>query len=170
MFYKLLISVLVLTSLPAMAHAQINSHTSASANSGGNMVGPGGNVVTGDESASVQVTTNTSSSGTSSVYIKTDVNGDVHEEAVEVRGATNVKVEAVPAKTTIQVQEGTPPTTVKSEVVSAAAHAPSDTSISGVATAAVEASAAQAVVGPGFGTQIILAVRSFFAGLLSWFA
>lgn len=145
MLYSMFLSLLVV-SLPAMAHAQIYSHTSASSNTGGNVVGPGGKVITGNESASVRVS-NTSAQGTSSssVYIKTEVNGTVHEETVATRGAMSVSVEATPAKTTIKVQEGTPPITVRSYV------------------------AGPVPEGPGLGARIILAIQSIFLGLLGWF-
>jgi len=165
MLYKILLS-LIIVSVPAMAHAQIYSNTSASSNSGGNVVGPGGTVTTGDSSASVQVTTNTSSSNTSTIEIKTNVNGVVHEESRTTTGATNVEVVATPAQTTIKIQEGTPPVTVKHEVVTAAG---SSSAASASNTATTTPYATTSPQEPGLGAQIVLAVQSFLAGLLSWF-
>lgn len=168
MLYTILLSLVVGISLPAMAHAQIYSHTTATADSGGNVAGPGGTVTTGNSSASVQVHTTTSSSGTSSVYIKTDVNGTVHEETVPTRGATDVSVEATPTKTTTDVKEGTPPTVVRHTVVPAASSSASDEGSSSAPAAAQPSTTAQEG-GLGLGAQIVLAVQNFFAGIFSWF-
>ncbi len=162
MLYKILLSLLVV-SLPAMAHAHIESSTSASSNSGGNVVGQGGTVTTGDSSASVQVSnTKSSGSSSSSIYIKTEANGTVHEETIHSSDAhTDVSVETTHAGTKIQVREGTPPVVVKHQVVAASGTAATST-VGAEATTTPEVPA-------GLASQIVLAVQSFFAGLLSWF-
>lgn len=170
MLHKTLLSFAILF-LPVMVHAQIYTHTSASSNSGGNVVGPGGRVTTGDSSASVQVTTNTSSSNTSTIEIKTTTNSAVHEETVTTRGPTNVSVEATPATTTIQVEEGTPPVTIKRQVITppAAAREVPVSAIAVVGTVAM----AESVAAPeesrlGLGTWIVLAVHNLFSGIFGW--
>jgi hypothetical protein len=161
--YKILLSLLV-ASLPALAHAQIYSSVSASSDSGGNTVGSGGKIITGDSSASVQVTTNTSSSNTSDVQIRTSVNGTMHEETASTKGATSVKVMATPQKTTIHVTEGTPPVVVKHEVVAASSEASASTS-AGEPWATTTLREAEA----GFGARLVLSIQNFFTGLFGWF-
>ncbi len=161
MLYKTLLSLVVI-SLPGMAHAQIYSHTTASSNSGGNTVGAGGTVTTGNAVSSVQVS-NTGSQGTSSssIYIRTEANGVVHEETIHSDNThADVSVETTPKGTQIEVREGTPPKVVRQEFISATT-SPSTTQSE--AATSTEAPAA------GLGAQIVLTVQSFFAAVFNWF-
>ncbi|HEY4502082.1 MAG TPA: hypothetical protein VJJ20_03400 [Candidatus Paceibacterota bacterium] len=160
-----MLTILTILSMPAMAHANINSNTSASSNTGGNVVGQGGTVTTGDAVSSVQVS-NTSAQGTSSssVYIKTEANGVVHEETyTSDKADTSVRVETTPKGSTIEVREGTPPTVVRQEFIYAS------TSSSTAADSGTSTEASAVASTEGLGVRIILAVQNFFAGLLGWF-
>ncbi len=162
MLYNILTTLAIL-SLPGMAYAHIESSTSAVSNTGGNTVGAGGTVTTGNAVSSVQVS-NTSSQGTSSssIYIRTEANGVVHEETVHSNDEhTDVLVETTPAGTEIEVRKGTPPTVVKHEVVSASSSASTSSAATEATTAPQEPT--------GFGAQILLAVQNIFLGILSWF-
>jgi len=77
--------------------ATIHSETSASADSGGNVVGSGGRVMTGSASASASVYTNISgdsSGGTVDISVTTERNGDVQTEErhIDVPAGTSVSV------------------------------------------------------------------------------
>ena len=166
MLYKTLLSLLVV-SLPAAAHAQVYSSTSASSQSGGNYAGPGGVVHTGSASASVS-TSNVSGSSSSTFYIKTDAGGVVREES-HTSSSTNVsvKVTATPEGTVVETQEGSAPV-VRRTVPAQAAGATS----SAAATSTQDATSSPAEAGGGvlgLGAQIVLSIQSFFAGLLGWF-
>ncbi len=161
MLYKLLTTLAVL-SLPGMAYAYIDSNTSAVSNTGGNVAGPGGTVTTGSAVSSVQVS-NTSSHGTSSssIYIRTEANGTVHEETFAGSGGnTDVSVETTPKGTQIEVREGTPPKVVRQEFISASTSSSTTQSEAATSTGAPAA---------GLGAQIVLAVQSFFAAVFNWF-
>ena len=150
--------------IPGLAAADIKSSTSASSESGGNVLGPGGKVTTGGASASVS-TSNTSGSSSSSVYIKTDANGVVHEETYTTNKSTvDVSVQTMPQGSEIEVREGVPPTVVRHEVVVASS---STESASGTANASATTTPQEP--GIGLGAQIVLVVQSIFMGLLSWF-
>ena len=191
MRHKLLATLLVALSLPAMAHAQIYSNTSASSNSGGNAAGPGGSVRTGDSSASVSAS-NSSASGTSSssIRIRTTVNGDSHEESfTSDSGDVSVSVQSTPEETVIETREGSAPAVKKvipaqPKPQSAKADAKDDiganvkteaqADAAAAAPAAPVAAAASASsdseeIKPGLGAWIVRSVQSFFAGLFSWF-
>jgi hypothetical protein len=191
MRHKLLAGLVIALSLPAMAHAQIYSNTSASSNSGGNVVGPGGSIRTGDSSASVSAS-NSSASGTSSssIRIRTTVNGEAHEESfTSGSGDVSVSVRSTPKETVIETREGTAPAVKKvipaqPKPQSAKADAKADTQASAkteaqataqadaavAAAPAASAAAASEEAEPGLGAWIIRSVQSFFAGLFSWFA
>lgn len=78
--------------VPVLALAQIHSDTSAESDTGGNI----GNGTTGSASASSHSTTviDGSGNGTVEVYIKTNTDGEVHEESIkkEVQGGVEVRV------------------------------------------------------------------------------
>jgi len=166
--HKLILTTMVALTLPALASADISSHTSASSQTGGNMVGPGGKVETGSASASV-TTSNVKGSSTSSVYIKTNANGEVYEEThTSNSSSVDVSVQATPKATTIDVREGAKPTVQKVIPVSG--------SVSGevVATTSVAtgepATTTPKAEGLSVAATIVLAVQSFFAGIFSWFS
>ena len=82
---------------PTAFAATIHSETSASADSGGNVVGEGGRVVTGSASASASVYTNVSgneSGGTVDISISTEQDGEVQTEErhIDVPAGTSVSV------------------------------------------------------------------------------
>lgn len=180
MFYKLLASIAI-ASLPVMAHAQIYSYASASSNSGGNAAGPGGRVETGGASASVS-TSNIDGTSGSSVYIKTNANGAVHEESYTTpSGDVSVSVQSTPKETVIEAREGTAPAVKK--IIPASPEPVQEKSAIGTRAKAAAlpslvpavpsvASVASASVpqeqGLGLGARIALSIRSFFAGLFSW--
>ena len=94
MTYRIAALLIVSALLPAFAHAQIISNVSASSDSGGNAAGPGTTVRTGSSYSSVQVTT-VSWQGSSTVHIKTEVNGQKHEETyTKPSGSIGVSVVA----------------------------------------------------------------------------
>lgn len=191
MRHKLLASLVIALSLPAMSHAQIYSNTSASSNSGGNTVGPGGSVRTGDSSASVS-TSNSSASGasSSSIRIRTTVNGEAHEESfTSDSGDVSVSVQSTPEETVVETREGSapavkkvipaPPKPQSSKADARAdteAGAKTETQATAQADAAVAAAPAASAaadseeMGHGLGAWIVRSVQSFFAGLFSWFA
>jgi hypothetical protein len=94
-------AALSLSLLASAASAQIYSHTEASSDTGGNVVGPGGTIVTGSESASVQVRNVVG--GTSSVQITTEVNGQVRQESFSADKKLEVTVTATPERTETRV-------------------------------------------------------------------
>jgi hypothetical protein len=162
MSHKILFSLLVI-SLPAMAHAQIYSRTTASSDSGGNAAGPGGKVETGSASASVTASS-ISGSSSSSIYIKT--NG--HEESYSSGSSdVGVSVQATPKETVIETREGS---AVKRTVIpSASAPLQASAEPAGPAAAVAEIMPAAArAQSPGLGAAIVLSIRNFFAGLLGW--
>ena len=152
-----------------MAHAQIYSNTSASSQTGGNVVGAGGNVETGDASASV-TTSNVSGKSSSSVYIKTDVNGVVYEESHSSdSGDVSVEVTSIPAGVVVETREGAS-APVRRTVTEVPATLRSDIEPPMEATSSAQATSTLTTEEEaGLGTQIVLAVQSFFAGLFSWF-
>lgn len=109
---KYLLLVLAALLLPGASYAQAVG-ASATSNSGGNTVGAGGTVKTGAEVSSVQVT-NISGEGQSSIYIKTDVNGAVHEETIiDASGVVDVSIEADGSKAQVEIRQGNPAAVVK---------------------------------------------------------
>jgi hypothetical protein len=178
MLYKLLASLAIAASLPVMAHAQIYSHTSASSNTGGNAVGPGGIIETGGASASVSASSARGSSN-SSVYIRTNANGTVREESYTSSSTdVSVSVESTPKETVIETREGAAPAVRK---VIPASPKPAQAAVQAKRVAVpslVPAAFSAASVVPAsipqeqglrLGARIALSVRSFFAGLFSWF-
>lgn len=169
--HKLIVTILVVLALPALVSADIQSHTSASSETGGNVVGPGGKVETGNTSSSV-TTTNISGKSSSSIYIKTDTNGVVHEET-HTSDSSNVQVsvEATPKATVVDVKEGADAKVIQHKVIPAKAAV--TTQVEPEATTSV-AVADPAPATPlkeeiSLGATIVLAVQSFFAGIFSWF-
>jgi hypothetical protein len=163
-----------------MARAEIYSHTSASSNTGGNAVGPGGVVKTGGASASVSAT-NAHGTSTSSVYIKTDANGVVHEESYDsASGDVSVSVQSTPKETVIETREGAAPA-VKKTVPAPSRPAPADTETRAGAQGEAEpaapivpapaaSSAAAAETSPGLGAFLARSIQSLITALFSWFA
>lgn len=157
---------MIALALPAVASAHITSNTSASSQTGGNVVGPGGKVTTGDTSASVS-TSNVSGHSTSEVYIKTNTDGEVHEEThTSSASSVGVSVQASPMGTTVEVHEDGE--THRTEIPASAA-----VSVDAAATATASTTGASttpvADTELGLGASIVLAVQNFFAGILSWF-
>lgn len=86
---------------PVALATTIHSVTSASADSGGNVVGEGGRVVTGSQSASASVYTNIfggSSGGTIDISVTTEHDGEVQTEERHIN---------VPPGTSVSVSVGT---------------------------------------------------------------
>lgn len=137
---------------PAFAYAAIYSHTEAVSNSGGNTVGQGGTVTTGDASASVHVTT-TNGEGSSTVYIKTEANGEVHEETLTAEKKIDVSVVSTPAKTEVTVQRDSEP--VQTTVSSA-----------GAATSSASTTVALSIAQP---QSIFALVSAWFGSLFGFF-
>jgi hypothetical protein len=174
--YALLISLALVAFIPAMARAEIYSHTSASSNTGGNTAGPGGVVRTGGASASVS-TTNAHGTSTSSVYIKTDANGTVHEESYEsASGDVSVSVQSTPKETVIETKQGAAPAVKK--VIPAEADAVRDGD-NDKASASAQAEFAEPPApsepapgqeGTGIAALILNSLRSLVAGFFSWFS
>lgn len=164
--HKLLITTAVALALPALASATITSNTSASSESGGNIVGPGGKVETGASSASVS-TSNVSGHSTSSIYIKTTVDGEVHEETYTSNSSSvDVSVKTTPKATTVDVQEAGERT--RHEVVPASAPISAQSAATTSATTtATTSEPEQATL--SLAASIVLAVQDFLAGILSWF-
>lgn len=113
---RYLAPALVIALLPLLAHGQIKSSVSAEADSGGNTVGPGGTIETGDERASTYVKNTVQGTSTNSVYIRTETKGEVHEETIEEPGPVQVSVRATPAQTQVEIKKGNPLETVKKVV------------------------------------------------------
>lgn len=172
---RTIIAITAVLLVPGLAAASIESHTSASSQTGGNVVGPGGTVKTGDASASVTTSSSASGSSSSSYYIKTDINGQVHEEHhTSNTGDVSVSVQATPTETIVETREGASGA-VKRTVVPAApasaqvsAEAASPATTTATITAVATTSAAQEG-DMGLGARIVLSIQSFFVGLLSWF-
>ncbi len=169
MLYKTLLSLLVV-SLPAAAHAQVYSSTSASSQSGGNYAGPGGVVHTGSASASVS-TSNVSGHSSSTFYIKTDAGGVVREESYSAGSAdVHVSVQATPKEVVVETREGAGPAVRR--VVPVQADASATSSAAGGTPHLADATSSPAGAGGavlGLGAQIARSIQSFFAGLLGWF-
>lgn len=158
--------------LPALAQADIVSHTSATSATGGNTAGPGGYVETGGASASV-TSSSVQGRSTSSVYIETDVNGQAHTESYSSdSNDVGVSVQATPKETTVDIREGSPPETVRHEVYagsdSATTTASAEADASASASASTTASTTQPVAEAGFGVRIVAAIQGFFSSLLEW--
>lgn len=191
MLYKILASIAV-ASLPVMAHAQIYSSTSAAADSGGNVAGPGGRIETGGASASVS-TSNSSASGTShsSVYIRANSDGAVREESYTSSSTdVSVSVQSTPEGTVVETREGAAPAVKKiipaspnpahiTAQAKGAAGAHAEIAATPVvptasSTVPVAPSIAPASLGVpreqdlGLGARIALSIQAFFAGLFSW--
>lgn len=113
------ITIIAILLVPALVSANtVQSSVSATSNSGGNVVGSGGSVTTGNSSASVNVSSSVSGSSSSSVYIQTNANGTVHEETyTSESGQIDVSVEATPEEAKVEVRDGTK--VIKQETVAA---------------------------------------------------
>lgn len=161
MHYFVAILALILAPALASAHGSVQSSVSATSNSGGNVVGPGGKVETGNSSASANVSSSVSGSSSSSVYIKTNANGTVHEETYSSQsGQIDVSVQATPKETKVEVREGGQ--VIKQETVPAAAEAAANASSSASTTVAAEA-------GTAAPQGILQKIFALLGSLFSWF-
>ncbi len=164
----LIVTTIVALALPAFASADIQSHTSASSQTGGNTVGPGGVVSTGATSASVS-TSNVSGSSTSSIYIKTNANGEVHEETyTSTSSNVEVRVQATPKATTVDIKDEANGKVIEQRVIPAADVSTEPGASTSVAVAE-PASTTPVKEELTLGASIVLAVQTFFASILNWF-
>jgi hypothetical protein len=171
--YTLLI-LLAIASLPAMANAQIYSQSSASSNSGGNVAGPGGAIETGGASASV-TTSNAGGTSNSSVYIRTQANGVVHEESYTSSSSEiGVSVRSTPKGTVIETSEGGAPAVrrvipASAEPAQGREDAQARAEATSSASPGAAASSTAAGAGIGLGAKIILSIEGFLSSLFRWF-
>lgn len=89
--------VLILVASPSVIFADsINSTTEASSDSGGNVVGPGGQIRTGDESASVFQYTSVNGNGVVESRVTTEQNGvrttEVRTENLAPTGRVDIRI------------------------------------------------------------------------------
>lgn len=162
---RFLIGITAVLLLPSLAAADIKSSTSASSESGGNYAGPGGTVHTGSASASVS-TSNVSGSSSSTFYIKTDAGGVVREESHTSGSAdVHVSVQATPDEVIVETREGSAPAVRRVTP----AQADTGTASSAAATTTQTDATSSPAGALGLGTQIVLTIQSFFAGLFGWF-
>jgi hypothetical protein len=104
MCYALLLFSLV--AIPVGVQAHIYSYTEATADTGGNTVGSGVSIEVGSARSFVRVS---NTQGSSTVHIKTEVNGTVREETVkDDSGHIDVVVQADAHKAHIEVIKGSP--------------------------------------------------------------
>lgn len=175
---RLLIGLAFVLLAPGLASADIESRTSASSQTGGNVVGPGGKVTTGGASASVS-TSNVSGHSSSSFYIKTDANGVVHEESYTSHSSdASVSVQATPTSTIVETSKGLSGTVERAVVPAAPARMHTEQKQTVQASSSVSATvSATSTLTPtstpteavGLGTRIILSIQNFFAGVFGWF-
>jgi hypothetical protein len=141
-----------------VAHAQIYSTVESSSDTGGNYAGPGGSVTTGSAQSLVHVT-NTNGQGSSTVYIKTEVNGAVHEETVSGGGQVDVSVKATPKQTQVEIKKGAG--AVVKKII--------DTAASSTAGASATASTTASTTVPVYTPGIIAKIFSWLGSLFSFF-
>lgn len=160
-----LTTLLIALALPLAASADIQSSTSASSNTGGNVVGPGGKVLTGSVSASASVT-NMSGQSTSSVYIKTNSDGEVEEQSYTSNSShVQVSVDSTPTGTTVHVGEGSPAKTVVNKTVSAGTKL--EVVVPGMSSSSVTAAATTSTtIEPA---SLIDKLFDWIGGLFGWF-
>lgn len=163
--------ILAMLLVPGLAAAHIESNTSASSVTGGNIVGPGGVVTTGGASASVS-TTNISGKSSSSVYIKTDANGVVREEShTSSANDVSVTVQSTPQGTVVETREGSAPAVrrvVPTEPTQMHTEAQADVQAIATSEVAMATSVPQAEASVSLGARIVLSIQNFFAGLFGW--